>query len=187
MPLTFGLGSDLSRGLGEPKSSPKRRKAKKVEGRRDPQITPDPLDPERKLLAGSRVDVGFLLLLEAQPCAGETNAEIVSGAWDFCEINRRYAAPREILARRPYACLEDEAAATLFRAWLREERAAWNLAVRDDPLLPKVLLPSDYEGRRAWQERVRAMTAAGEQMRTFRSTRTRPGLTLVAHPTYSPP
>lgn len=41
---------------------------------------------EREILAGGKVKVASLLLLEAQPAAGESDAEIVTGAWDFPEI-----------------------------------------------------------------------------------------------------
>ena len=43
------------------------------------------------MLSGHRVNVESLILLEARPYAGETDEEIVAGAWDFAEINRRYA------------------------------------------------------------------------------------------------
>jgi hypothetical protein len=53
-------------------------------------VTPDPLTEEKKILVGARIDVASLLLLEAQPCAGESDAEIVAGAWDFERINQHY-------------------------------------------------------------------------------------------------
>ena len=39
------------------------------------------------------------------------------------------------------------------QAWLREEREAWHDLMQRDPLLPACLLPPDYLGRLAWQER----------------------------------
>src|SRR5664280_1256072 len=64
-------------------------------------ITPDPLEQERQVLVGGKINVESLILLEVRPCAGESNAEIVAGAWDFERINRRYAWHLKILAERP--------------------------------------------------------------------------------------
>jgi len=131
-------------------------------------VTPDPVSEERALLAGGPVNVESLILLEARPCAGETNAEIVAGAWDFAKINRRYAAHRQVLARRPRGHLESKAAAAMFHRWLREERLAWLNAIELDPLLPLSLLPFEYAGTNAWRDRVKVMTEAGKRMRAFR-------------------
>jgi hypothetical protein len=51
------------------------------------------------------VSVASLLLLEARPCAGESGAEIVAGAWDFERINRRYARHLKILDEQPDGAL----------------------------------------------------------------------------------
>ena len=130
-------------------------------------ITPDPLTEERALLADLPVNVGSLLLLEARPNAGETDAEIVAGAWDFAEMDRRYEAHENVLALRPRRPLDSQAAARKFQLWFREEQAAWRDAIKRDPLLPTVLLPSGYRGREAWQRRLEVMREAGEQMRGF--------------------
>jgi len=37
--------------------------------------------------------------------------------------------------------------------WLAAEREAWMAALTLDPLLPEILLPSNYLGRKAWQQR----------------------------------
>jgi phenylacetic acid degradation operon negative regulatory protein len=131
-------------------------------------ITPHPVDEERALLAEGPADVESLVLLEARPCAGETDAEIVAGAWDFAEINRRYATYHKVLARRPCFRLETKAAATAFHHWLRAERQTWLDAMRSDPLLPVQLLPPGYAGREAWRNRLRVMAETSEQMQTFR-------------------
>jgi len=130
-------------------------------------ITPDSVNTERALLAGGPVDVESLILLEARPCAGESDTEIVAGAWDFAEINAHYAKHGEVLARRPRRRLDTEAAAKVFYRWLTEEREAWMRAMWSDPLLPESLLPHGYAGQLSWRHRLAAMTEAGEQMRAF--------------------
>lgn len=130
-------------------------------------ITPDPVNRERALVADGPVDVESLVFLEARPCAGETDADIVAGAWDFGAINRAYERNREVLARRPKRPLDCESAAARFHQWLREERKSWQAVMRLDPLLPKALLPSNYGGRPAWNRRQEVMAEAGKQMRLF--------------------
>ncbi|HVR34497.1 MAG TPA: PaaX family transcriptional regulator C-terminal domain-containing protein [Methylomirabilota bacterium] len=131
-------------------------------------ITPDALELERNLLSDDPVDVESLLLLEARPGAGESDEEIVAGAWDFDRINELYEKHREILTRRPRRRIGTEAAAKAFRAWLGREREAWKEVMERDPLLPEVLLPPGYAGREAWARRLSILREAGQQMRQFK-------------------
>ena len=80
-------------------------------------ITPDPLTEERRILGGGKINVESLLLLEARPCAGESDAEIVAGAWDFERINRRYARHLKILDERPGGALRNDGAAKALLRW----------------------------------------------------------------------
>lgn len=130
-------------------------------------ITPDPLAEERQILGGGKINVESLLLLEARPCAGESDAEIVAGAWNFERINRRYARHLKVLAERPNGALRNDAAAKALQRWATAEREAWLDAVTNDPLLPARLLPSDYLGQPAWRRRVEVLRAASQQLRTF--------------------
>jgi len=131
-------------------------------------ITPDPVNELRALLANGPVNVESLLVLEAQPCTGETDNDIVAGAWNFDFINERYSRHQEILSRRPAVPVNTCAATKAFHLWLKEEREAWVDALSSDPLLPAELLPVGYAGRTAWQRRKRIMSEAGEQMRGFK-------------------
>jgi phenylacetic acid degradation operon negative regulatory protein len=130
-------------------------------------ITPDPVHGEREILAGGQINVESLLLLEARPAAGESDAEIVDGAWDFAQINRRYARHLEVLDRCPAGELADAGAAKALRRWATDEREAWLTAVQSDPLLPERLLPAEYLGRRAWERRKTVLGRTGERLRTF--------------------
>lgn len=112
-------------------------------------VTPHPLTQERRDLARTKVDVEALLFLEARPAAGETDAEIVAGAWDFAAINQRHADYLQHLSRVPSSGLDQAAARKTFQHWAGQERAAWLEAVSLDPLLPEVLLPPGYLGGQA--------------------------------------
>ena len=124
---------------------------------------------EKQILAGGKINVKSLVLLEARPCAGEGDAEIVSDAWDFEGINRRYSLLMKILGERPAAALGTEAAAKDLLNWAKTELEAWLEAVTNDPLLPEKLLPPDYLGRDAWQRRMKVLQHAGRQLHTFGS------------------
>ena len=113
-------------------------------------ITPDPLTEERQILGGGKIKVESLLLLEARPCAGESDAEIVAGAWDFEHINRRYARHLKVLDERPGGALRNDATAKALLRWAAAEREVRLDAVTNDPLLPGRILPSDYLGQQAW-------------------------------------
>jgi phenylacetic acid degradation operon negative regulatory protein len=130
-------------------------------------VTPDALAEEKKILVGAKVDVESLLLLDAQPCAGESDAEIVAGAWDFERINQRYVCLMKILDAHPKGSLRSEAAAKAMLRWASMEREAWLDAVTNDPLLPKRILPPGYLGQTAWHRRVEVLRQAGSQMQGF--------------------
>jgi phenylacetic acid degradation operon negative regulatory protein len=130
-------------------------------------ITPHSLEAERQILADGKVNVESLILLEARPCAEESDAEIVAGAWDFERINRHYARYIKILGERPDGVLKGEAAAKTLLRWAVAEREAWLDAVQSDPLLPERILPAGYLGQQAWRRRVDVLQEAGRQMRAF--------------------
>ncbi len=130
-------------------------------------ITPQPLTDIREELADSRIDVKSLVLFEGVLSGGENDAQIVVGAWDFAEINRRYAEELKVLAQFPSAPPHDSATAAALQRWAAAERQAWFNAVSKDPLLPESLLPKDYLGRTAWRKRVQVLAQAGERLRTF--------------------
>jgi phenylacetic acid degradation operon negative regulatory protein len=131
-------------------------------------VTPDTLQSEREILAGGKVNVSSMLLLDARPCAGESDEEIVTGAWDFEEINRRYTQHLGVLKQRPLDEAGTPAAAQALRRWAAREREAWLAAVTTDPLLPQRLLPTGYLGQEAWERRKEAVRQAGKQVQSFR-------------------
>lgn len=112
-------------------------------------ISPDPVDVLLRNAAGDVIDAETLSTVEARPCAGETDEHIVSGAWDFKGINRRYELYTELLNSRPTRM----ASRASRQSWLSAEWRAWRLALGADPLLPQLLLPEGYLGREAWKKR----------------------------------
>jgi DNA-binding transcriptional regulator PaaX len=130
-------------------------------------VTPDPVHGERAILENGKINVESLLLLEARPCSGESDAEIVAGAWDFCAINRRYAKHLQLLVKYPDCSIHDNATAKVFQGWVADELTAWHAAVETDPLLPKRLLPPDYLGCLAWRRRIDVLPQVARRLRAF--------------------
>ena len=130
-------------------------------------ISPDPPGTELEILKQGKTDVNSLLVLEARPGSGEKDAEIVAGAWDFEEIHSRYTNYLKLLDQRPPGRIAGEAEARSFREWAELERDSWREIVRTDPFLPRVLLPKDYLGCRAWRRRISVLREAKQQLLTF--------------------
>jgi phenylacetic acid degradation operon negative regulatory protein len=128
-------------------------------------ITPDPLTQQRRLLSTGKADVESLILLEARPAAGETDEEIVAGAWDFSLINRCYEKHLAILDQMPGS--KGAAPGPALQRWCRLERNAWMEIIFKDPLLPERLLPSGYLGRKLWRTRLQVLSRFAEQARRF--------------------
>jgi DNA-binding transcriptional regulator PaaX len=132
-------------------------------------VCPDPLrDPAA--LADRHSNVTSFILLEARPCAGETDAAIVNAAWDWAHINQLYRKYLHTLDERPTAEPRTEAAAKTLRAWAVQERSAFLAAVSKDPLLPQRLLPEGYLGQNAWRSRIRAQPAIANQLKCLAAT-----------------
>jgi phenylacetic acid degradation operon negative regulatory protein len=131
-------------------------------------ISPDPLSSEREIIAGANIDVETLVLMEAQPCGGESDLQIAAGAWDFKRINEAYCRHLEIIKRRPTTAMRGELAARALQIWARNEREAWLTAVELDPLLPDCLAPKGYLGRKAWSTRVEVLPEVRRQLDEFK-------------------
>ncbi len=134
-------------------------------------ISPDPLSDERELLSKTAVDVEALILLEARPCAGETDRQLVGGAWNFERLNEAYEDYLALLEKRPEGSLDEAGGAAGLQEWWRQERVAWSKLMELDPLLPEPLLPEGYLGMEAWRARRAAMKDIGVRVRDFRKSR----------------
>ncbi len=112
-------------------------------------ISPDPVGALKAAVGAAAIDVEALLFLEAHPCGGESDTELVQGAWDFDWINRGYDEYETILDSAPTLLGGHRA----WRNWFKVEWRAWHRAVSRDPLLPRALHPPSYRGCDAWQRR----------------------------------
>jgi phenylacetic acid degradation operon negative regulatory protein len=112
-------------------------------------ITPDPVESLAVDLQGASIDLATLSILDARPCVGAKDADMVAGAWNFARINSLYSQHIQILSQAPKRL----AGMPARRAWMTVEWHAWCRALRADPLLPTRLLPPDYRGRTAWEHR----------------------------------
>jgi DNA-binding transcriptional regulator PaaX len=126
-------------------------------------ISPDPLEEIRAELAGTAANVESLMLFDGRPAGGESDQDLVAGAWDFAAIRECYDDWSHLADAVPLgrAAAADQHA---IRQWAARERAAWGAIVARDPFLPEPLLPAGYPGRTAWARRVRLLTALGKSL-----------------------
>lgn len=104
-------------------------------------------------LRGAGVDGGSLTLMEGESVAGETPADLVKSAWDFQAIGKAWL---ELAAHLDLAAdLSISANPAHLAAWMTDDRRMVRHCTRTDPLLPAVLLPKDYPGRKIWRQRGR--------------------------------
>jgi phenylacetic acid degradation operon negative regulatory protein len=122
-------------------------------------ISPDPLSDIIEALKDFP-DAESFTVMEAQCVAGHSNADLVSGAWDFPRINRCYESYMDWLESSvlPNAARKKREA---LGAWLHQERLRWSRPFHLDPLLPRALWPSGYLGERACQARRRRLQEIG--------------------------
>lgn len=124
-------------------------------------ISPDPISDETLPLRLLKLTPESFLVIEGRPAGLSTDpqAAIVNGAWDFALINRRYQKVLDLAGRGMELAGGDAPKPSAFREWLSQDREAWVSALAEDPLLPEVLLPSGYLGRKAWKQRQVAIEA----------------------------
>ncbi|MEX1119090.1 MAG: PaaX family transcriptional regulator C-terminal domain-containing protein [Terrimicrobiaceae bacterium] len=118
-------------------------------------LSPDPLAALKEKIDKDPVAAKVFVCLEAQPCAGEMTEDIVKAAWNFSKINDAYQEHIQFLN-----ALSKNGAPTSWQKlqdWLEQEKILWENCLKQDPLLPRSLLPKDYLGEKSWATRLRAM------------------------------
>jgi len=120
-------------------------------------LSPDTVGDLVRQLTQQAVSVESLLFVEGRPAAGESDAELVAGAWDFPKLATLYASYLKLLRLRPAAGRIIKS--TDWAAWADAEHRAWRAILRADPLLPESLLPANYTGRIAWHARQESLGA----------------------------
>jgi phenylacetic acid degradation operon negative regulatory protein len=131
-------------------------------------VSPDPLSGEVQQLCGRGDDLSTVVSLEGTPAAGERAGRIVKQAWDFDEIDQRYGEHMKVLGRLPKQTVVSQDQARRLQRWAGQEREAWQRVMDLDPLLPAVLLPRGYRGRKAWKERQLVLAKAARLIATPR-------------------
>jgi phenylacetic acid degradation operon negative regulatory protein len=127
-------------------------------------VTPDPLAELTESLRDFHDDVESLVVMEAECCAGYSDRAIVSGAWDFEAVNKRYEVHLSTARFGKNELTRARSSPAVLAGWLRQERAAWQAALEIDPLLPRMLWPADYLGEKAWQARQSARRALAHKL-----------------------
>lgn len=130
-------------------------------------LSPHPFGPLAGRAGETGVNVESLTLFEGRPAGGESDQDLVHGAWNFGLIQHRYDLWAKVAAQAPRPRLGNEAEWRAVRHWARREREAWAAVTTCDPFLPSVLLPAGYPGRKCWEQRLDVL---GNLARALRKT-----------------
>jgi phenylacetic acid degradation operon negative regulatory protein len=122
-------------------------------------LSPDPVT-EFGTVDRPRLAVESLVVMEGRPVGGESDAELVAGAWDFSRLAKLHASYSKLLRLRPVAGRETKLVE--WSTWIATELRAWQEILAVDPFLPAPLLPAGYAGQAVWRARREAMTAVGQ-------------------------
>ncbi len=123
-------------------------------------ISPDPVNKVGEQLKKTASSCGMITFFEGGTCCGESNAEVVSTAWNFTKIRSDYEIYLSHLQSMPNA-VGDGVRENLLE-WGRIEKQLWSDCMAFDPLLPRELWPDDYPGEMAWKERIKSLRRAGK-------------------------
>lgn len=118
-------------------------------------ISPDPIADFHAVVGDSLVLPESLSVFEARPIGGESDAAIVTSAWDFAAVEKSLTHYFDLLRLRPNR-LQGPAK---WLPWLEVEHRGWQQLTRIDPFLPRPLHPKGYRGQAAWAARSEAFAA----------------------------
>ncbi|NNM29379.1 MAG: hypothetical protein HKO57_07655, partial [Akkermansiaceae bacterium] len=116
-------------------------------------IHPDPIPDVDGFAEAAGLPLSHMVLFSGELSGGMRPRAIADAAWKFDEIDAGYRAYLAFAERAGRQLRTKAPSEKLLREIVVEDRHAWQQAVRPDPLLPKALLPPDYEGRAAWKAR----------------------------------
>lgn len=121
-------------------------------------ITPDPLDLSGSVFRNLHATAEMAAFMESKVVAASSNADLVSAAWNFRELEKAYARHGKFLENATSMDSPND-------VWpiLAEERRLWQAAMEVDPLLPRVLWPKGYPGASALATRVLFLQAMRKQ------------------------
>jgi phenylacetic acid degradation operon negative regulatory protein len=88
----------------------------------------------------------FAVLLEARTVLGQTGRDLAGLAWNFDALQTRQSEYIQACARRTATPLDPNLTPADLMDVMRQEQAAYENAMRSDPLLPRELWPSGYQG-----------------------------------------
>lgn len=109
-------------------------------------VTPRDIRPEYDDLRQEIQIDRYAFLLEATTVLGQPAADVVASAWDWGNLRRIQSWYCEVGEESLARVRSDKLDRASVRALAREEVSAYLTVMRDDPLLPRDLLPQDYLG-----------------------------------------
>ena len=132
-------------------------------------ISPSTPPAIEKLVASNDPDCKHLLLLTADSKGQKVDIRMVEDAWNFDDINEQYEKLEVILDQLP--AVIQQATLDSLADWTAAEKAASRAALQVDPLLPSVLHPKIYLGRKMWKKRAKILAVAARYASTLAASR----------------
>jgi phenylacetic acid degradation operon negative regulatory protein len=108
-------------------------------------LSPHSMDSINKLIRKATPGLASLSLMDCHPLPGNSNSDLVKGAWDFSKINAGYESYIQHIKQ-----FRANQITTNANRFFAEEKLLWDTALKHDPLLPKQLIPNGYLGEKAW-------------------------------------
>jgi DNA-binding transcriptional regulator PaaX len=128
-------------------------------------ITADPVSDLAAVAQEAGLDPKLVVIFTGK-IENEQPGQVVAKAWDFPGLDRAYGEYLDftkrmlaVLRRRKHPLPMAELAPIL-----SEDRRLWWKVVRNDPFLPKAILPPSYSGIDAWKSRRELHAALATQM-----------------------
>lgn len=111
-------------------------------------LSPHKMDSINQMLSKKSASLGRFTLMEGRLLFGESDSDVVKNTWDFAKINSKYEAyiqyvKKHVSGKNINRC----------DSVIAKEKLLWENALKQDPLLPKQLLPKNYLGQEAYRLR----------------------------------
>ncbi|MEE9369376.1 MAG: PaaX family transcriptional regulator C-terminal domain-containing protein [Pontiella sp.] len=127
-------------------------------------ITPCDIRPEfDDLVKGASVDA-FAYLFESRTVLGLPSRRVVDDAWNFDRLYNIQLHFCQVLEKNLERLADDPGSPEELAFLMRMSLDGLQAAYVEDPLLPRALLPSAYQGEKAFQKYQTLMAAIGDKL-----------------------
>ncbi len=121
-------------------------------------VSPDPVPMIETAAKKAGFSPSNVLVFTGSVTDGLAPKQVVAKAWNINEINKRHRRYRDFAEESENQVRGKAVSPERLAEMLAEDHRLWWRSMRLDPLLPKSLMPRQYEGVRAWKSRQKLHT-----------------------------